>query len=184
MTESPLTSSSSQRSGMIPYPPRIVVLDGFTMNPGDLSWEALSTLGDVVRYDRSLPSEVVPRTRGFHIAVTNKESFDRGAMEQLPDLRMIAITATGHDRIDIPAARETGITVCNVPAYSTESVAEHVFALLLAVARRAEWHDRLVRQGDWIRCPDFCFYAAPQHEWAGQSLGVVGWGQIGQHVGQ
>ncbi|MCC7491869.1 MAG: D-2-hydroxyacid dehydrogenase [Fimbriimonadaceae bacterium] len=164
--------------------PRIVVLDGQTLNPGDCPWDDLAQLGDLAVYPRTAPADTVPRLAGARVAVTNKVAFDAATLAALPELRCIAVTATGYNIIDTAAAAARGVVVCNVPTYSTDSVAQFVMALLLDLALRVGHHDRLVQGGDWQRCPDFSFSAGPLVELAGLTLGVVGWGRIGKRVGE
>lgn len=162
--------------------PRIVVLDGHTMNPGDLSWDALMALGDVAVHPRTPPQDLPERARDAEILLTNKVVLDRAALEQLPRLRYIGVTATGYNVVDLPAARERGIVVTNVPAYSTASVVQATFALLFELTHRAGHHARAVREGRWTACPDFSFTDFPLIELAGKRLGIVGFGNIGQAV--
>ena len=152
------------------------------MNPGDLGWEPLLALGECAIHERTPPGLTVERLRGAGIAVTNKVVLDRAVIAALPDLRYIGVTATGHNVVDIPAARERGIVVTNVPAYSTESVAQMTFALLLELAARAGHHADAVRAGRWTRNPDFCFFDYPLLELDGRTMGLVGFGRIGQAV--
>jgi len=161
---------------------KIVVLDGFTLNPGDLDWAPLAALGKLEVFERSAPDEVEARCAGAEIALTNKVPFDAERLARLPELRYLGVTATGTNVVDLAAARARGITVTNVPAYSTPSVAEHVFALLLALARRVEGHAALVRGGRWSVSPDFSFWEGELVELAGRRLGVIGCGAIGRAV--
>lgn len=162
---------------------KIVVLDGHALNPGDLDWGPLEALGEVQVYPRSTPEEVPERASGVEVLLlTNKVMLDEETMAQIPGLRYIGITATGTNVVDLAAARQRGIVVTNVPAYSTPSVAEHVFALLLALARRVEGHSDLVRAGRWTAAPDFSFWEGELVELAGRTLGIVGFGAIGRAV--
>ena len=161
---------------------KIVVLDGFTLNPGDLSWDPVAECGELILHDRSSASEVIDRLTNANAALTNKVVIDRATLERLPKLRYIGITATGVNVVDLAAAKERGITVTNVPSYSTDSVAQATFALLLELANRVGHHAQAVREGRWTRCPDFCFWDFPLIELAGLNLGVIGYGQIGQAV--
>lgn len=163
--------------------PRIVVLDGATLNPGDLSWEELAALGELRVYDRTPPERVVERARGAEIVLTNKTRLGREALEALPELRFVAVLATGYDVVDVAAARSRGIPVANVPEYGTESVAQHTFALLLELTNAVGEHARAVREGEWGRSPDFCFWRQPIVELAGRTIGLVGFGRIGRRVG-
>ncbi len=161
---------------------KIVVLDGYTLNPGDLDWAPLAAHGELEVYPRSAPGEVLERTAGAEILLTNKVVLDADRLAQLPDLQYIGVTATGTNVVDLAAARARGIPVTNVPAYSTPSVAEHVFALLLALAKRVEGHSTLVHEGRWSAAPDFSFWEGDLVELAGRRLGLVGFGAIGKAV--
>ncbi|MDE5840362.1 MAG: D-2-hydroxyacid dehydrogenase [Muribaculaceae bacterium] len=161
---------------------RIVVLDGYGMNPGDLSWDGLKKLGDVTVYDRTAPSDVVERSAGADILLTNKTVIDRHIIESLPDLKYIGVLATGYNVVDTAAAREKGITVTNIPAYSTDSVAQMVFSLLLAITNGVEHYTAENRGGRWSRNADFCYWDSPLTELAGKTMGIVGLGNIGSRV--
>ncbi len=161
---------------------QIVLLDGYASNPGDLTWAPLRELGDLTVYDRTTPDQVVERARDAEIIVTNKVTLDRTLLEQLPQLRLICVLATGYNTIDTLAARERGITVCNVPAYSTDSVAQMVFAQILNLTNHVAHYARQTREGRWSRNPDFCYWDTPVHELAGKTLGIVGLGHIGSKV--
>jgi len=161
---------------------KIVVLDGYTLCPGDLSWEPLRALGDVAVYDRTPADQVAARIADASVALTNKTVLTREVMAACPKLRYIGVLATGFNVVDIAAASELGVTVTNVPAYSTQAVAQHAMALLLHSASHVAAYDARVKQGDWVSSPDFCFYAAPTMELAGKTLGVVGFGSIGRAV--
>ncbi len=163
---------------------KIVILDGFTAQPGDLSWQALEELGTLTVYDRTQPHETVARAADADIVLTNKVVISREVMEQLPKLRYIGVLATGYNVVDIQAASQRGITVTNVPAYSTESVAQMVFAHLLTVTNRTEHYAIANREGRWSRNPDFCYWDFPHTELAGKTFGIVGLGNIGQRVAQ
>ena len=160
---------------------KIVVLDGHTLNPGDLSWDALRDLGDVELYDRSDPDEVIPRSQGADAVLVNKVVLSRPAIETLSTLQMISVTATGYNCVDVEAADERGIPVCNVPTYGTRSVAQMAFAHVLEFTQRVAHHDDTVRNaGRWASCPDFCYWDFPLVELEGLTLGIVGLGRIGQ----
>jgi glycerate dehydrogenase len=163
---------------------RIVVLDGHTLNPGDLSWDAVQSMGDAEIFPRSSASEVPERLKGAQATLTNKVPLGRDLLMSLPDLRYIGVTATGYNIVDVAAARERKIIVSNVPAYGTDSVAQTVFALLLELTQRAGHHSEVVRQGKWARCPDFTFQDFPLVELAGLTLGIIGYGRIGHKVAQ
>lgn len=159
---------------------KIVVLDGYTLNPGDLHWDALQTLAECTIYDRSTPEEVVERAQGHEIVISNKVAITREMIEQLPQLKFIAVTATGYNIIDTAAAREHGIPVSNVPIYGTRSVAQMVFAHVLNLTQRVAEHAAGVRQGRWAASDDFCYWDYPLIELDGLTLGIIGYGRIGQ----
>ena len=163
---------------------KIVILDGYSANPGDLSWKELETMGELVVYDRTAPAETVARAQEADIVLTNKVVLGKKEIDQLPHLKYIGVLATGYNVVDIPAARERGIIVTNVPAYSTESVAQMVFAHLLNVTNRTEHYAQQNRQGRWTQNPDFCYWDLPHMELAGKTFGIVGLGNIGQRVAQ
>jgi glycerate dehydrogenase len=163
---------------------KIVILDGFTANPGDLSWQALEELGTLTVYDRTQPEKTVARAADADVVLTNKVVFSREVIAQLPRLKYIGVLATGYNVVDIAAARERGIIVTNVPAYSTESVAQMVFAHLLTVTNRTEHYACENRKGRWTANPDFCYWDFPHQELAGKTFGIVGLGNIGQRVAQ
>ena len=158
---------------------QIIVLDGHTLNPGDNPWDPVAALGDLTVYDRTPIDRVVERAGRAEIVLTNKTPLDAPVLAALPALRFISVLATGFNVVDVAAARRQGIAVSNVPEYGTNSVAQHVMALLLALVQRPERHDRLVRQGQWQRSADFCFWDAPLVELAGKRMGIVGFGRIG-----
>jgi glycerate dehydrogenase len=162
---------------------RIVVLDGQTVNPGDLPWEGLAALGELEVHARTSPAEIVPRALGAAVVVTNKTLLDAATLAKLPGLRGISVLATGHNVVDGAAARALGLPVCNVPAYSTASVAEHAVALLLELTHHVGIHARAVREGEWSSASDFTFWNEPLVELAGRTLGIVGYGAVGQRVG-
>jgi len=163
---------------------KIVVLDGHTLNPGDLSWAGLEALGDCTVHDRT-PAEAVPeRVHGTPIVLTNKTVLGRACMEQLPDLRYIGVLATGYNVVDVGCAAERGIVVTNVPTYGTESVAQMVFALLLELCHHVQSHSTAVHGGKWSSASDFCFWDHPLVELSGKTMGIVGFGRIGRQVGR
>ncbi|MGN0774900.1 MAG: D-2-hydroxyacid dehydrogenase [Candidatus Ventricola sp.] len=161
---------------------KIVVLDGYTLCPGDLSMDALSQLGEVTFYDRTPQADIARRIGDAPVVLTNKARITREVMDACPQMRYIGVLATGYNVVDLPAAKERGIVVTNVPAYSTQAVAQHTMALLLASMSRVSEYDARVKQGAWSASPDFCFYAGPMEEIAGKTLGIVGFGHIGQAV--
>ena len=163
---------------------KIVILDGYTANPGDLSWEGLKEWGEVTVYDRTKPSETVARAAEAEVVLTNKVIIGREEMAQLPHLQYIGVLATGYNVVDLEAAHERGIFVTNVPAYSTESVAQMVFAHLLAVTNHTERYAMENRQGRWSSSRDFCYYNESIVELSGKTFGVVGLGNIGRRVAQ
>jgi len=163
---------------------RIVVLDGHTLNPGDLSWETLKPLGEFVVYDRTPPGQVVPRSASAEIVLTNKTVLDRETILSLAALRYIGVLATGYNVVDVDAARARGIVVTNVPAYSTRSVAQLTFALLFELTLHVGHHSRVVHEGKWTHSPDFCFWDYPLVELEGLTMGIVGFGRIGQAVSE
>jgi glycerate dehydrogenase len=161
---------------------KIVVLDGHTLNPGDLGWDGLEALGECTVYERTPPAEVVARSRGVEIVLTNKTVIDRQVMEALPELRYVGVLATGYDVVDVRSAADRGITVTNVPSYGTESVAQAVFALLLELVSHVGLHAASVREGNWARAEDFCYWEKPITELGGLTMGIVGYGAIGRAV--
>ena len=162
----------------------IVVLDGFTLNPGDLSWEELRSLGHSEIYDRTPPEGVLARAVNAEILLTNKTDITREHIEHVPKLKYIGVLATGTNVVDLAAARARNILVTNVPAYGTNSVAQTTLALLLELTQHAGWHSETVRVGCWSRSPDWCYWDKPLIELDGLIMGVVGFGRIGQAVGQ
>lgn len=160
----------------------ITVLDGYGLNPGDLSWEALEKLGDVKIYDRTLPSEVLEHAKDNEILITNKTVLNAEIISTLPKLRYIGVLATGYNVVDVEEARKRGIIVTNIPSYSTMSVAQRVFALLLAVTDRTEHYALKNRNGAWANSRDFCWWDTQLTELAGKKLGIIGMGNIGKAV--
>lgn len=161
---------------------KIVVLDGYALNPGDLSWENLEKLGDCAIYDRTAPEDVLLRAKGAGAIITNKVVISKSLMKSLPQLKYIGVTATGYNVVDVTAAKECGIVVTNIPAYSTESVAQMVFSHILNISSRVELHANSVKDGNWESNPDFAYWKTPQVELAGKTIGIVGFGRIGQKV--
>jgi glycerate dehydrogenase len=159
--------------------PTITILDGYTLNPGDLSWSAIEALGRCAIYDRTAPDEIIPRAQQSDAVLINKVEMGRRVITALPRLRYIGVMATGYDEVDLAAANERGITVTNAPSYSTESVAQFVFAHLLNLVQPVALHADAVRRGRWSQAPDWCFWDAPLIELAGLTMGIVGCGQIG-----
>ena len=163
---------------------KIVILDGYSANPGDLSWKELEQMGEVTVYDRTSPSETIQRAADADIVLTNKVVLDREKIAQLPRLKYIGVLATGYNVVDIEAAHQRGVIVTNVPAYSTESVAQMVFAHLLTVTNRTEHYAIQNRKGRWSSNPDFCYWDFPHMELAEKTFGIVGLGNIGQRVAE
>ena len=161
---------------------KIVILDGYTANPGDLSWKALEEMGALTVYERTKPEETIDRAKDAEVVLTNKVLLKRQEIEQLPKLRYIGVLATGYNVVDLEAAREHGIIVTNVPAYSTLSVAQMVFSHLLTVTNHTEHYARQNREGKWTASPDFSYMDMPVTELAGKTFGIVGLGNIGQRV--
>ncbi len=163
---------------------KIVILDAYTANPGDLSWEPLKEIGELIVFDRTMPEETVARAAEAEIVLTNKVILGLKEMEQLPHLKYIGVLGTGYNVVDVDAAHQCGIVVTNVPAYSTESVAQMVFAHLLTVTNRTEHYARQNREGRWTNNPDFCYWDTPLPELYGKTFGIVGLGNIGRRVAQ
>lgn len=164
---------------------KLVILDGYAENPGDLSWDALKTLVDEYEvYEITEPKRVLERSLDADILVTNKTPITRELIEKLPKLKYIAVLATGFNIIDCKAARERGITVSNIPAYSTDGVAQLVFAFLLELTNRVALHSESVKNGEWQNSPHFCYWKSPLVELAGKTFGIVGFGKIGSAVAE
>lgn len=161
---------------------QIVIVDGKPMNPGDLSWQPITRLGDVDIHDHTPSHSLIERCRQADIVITNKVAFSRAVLQALPKLRYIGVSATGVDNVDVRAANELGVTVSNVPYYATDSTAQHTLALLLELTNQTGVHDTKVKQGDWQRSEHFCFYNKRLTELAGKTLGLVGFGAIGRKV--
>jgi glycerate dehydrogenase len=163
---------------------QIVVLDGYALNPGDNPWDAIEKLGDLRVHDRTAEDQIVARAREAEIVLTNKTPLTAETLRQLPQLKFISVLATGYNIVDVQAAAAHGIPVSNVPEYGTDSVAQHVFAVLLHFCHHATRHDQLIREGHWQQCGDFSFWDTPLLELAGKQIGIVGFGRIGQRVGE
>lgn len=163
---------------------KIVVLDGYAANPGDLSWDGIAQFGKLTVYERTAPEQLLSRMADAEVVFLNKTPISRAAIAACPKLRMIGVLATGYNVVDVAAAREHGIDVCNIPAYSTASVAQMTFALLLEICHRVGAHSDACHNGQWEHCPDFCFWNYPLTELAGKTMGIVGYGKIGQAVGR
>ncbi len=160
----------------------IVILDGYASNPGDLDWSALEKLGNVTVYPRTNDEEKIERAKDADIVLINKVQMDAPTLDQLPKLKYIGVQATGYNVVDIEAAKQRGIIVTNIPAYSTDSVAQMTFALIFSITNRAEYYAEENRKGRWAHNPDFCFWDSPLMEIAGKNLGIMGLGNIGRKV--
>ena len=163
---------------------KLVVLDGETSNPGDLDWSELEARGPLTIYPRTADSEILQHAENAEVLFTNKVPISSEVLEKLPCLKLLCLTSTGTNIADLDACRKKNIPVCNVPAYSTASVSELVLALVMAWSRSAETHASATREGAWARCPDFSFHLTPQKELAGKTMGIIGFGSIGQAVGR
>jgi len=165
----------------------IVVLDGYTENPGDLSWASLQKLGKLTVYDRTPvddPAEIIRRIGDAEIAITNKTPISREVLEGCPSLRCICLLATGYNVVNCDAAKEQGIPVCNVPSYGTAAVGQFAIAMLLEICHQTAYHSRTVHDGQWSTCPDWCYWDTPQIELDGKTMGIIGFGRIGQRTGR
>lgn len=160
----------------------IVVIDGYTLNPGDLSWHTIEALGTLTVYERTPVDQIVERCKAADIVLTNKVPFSKETLQALEHLQLISVTATGYNIIDTNTAKEKNITVCNVPDYGTDSVAQHTFALLLELVNGIGTNSLSVKQGDWVKCQDFAYSKTPLIELAGKTIGIVGFGNIGQQT--
>jgi len=162
---------------------KIVILDGYTLNPGDLSWEGLEKLGELTVYDRTSADKVLERAQGAEIIFTNKTPLGEDILAQLPDLKFIGVLATGFNIINTDVAKKNGVIVSNVPGYGTPSVVQLTFALLLELTLHVQRHSDSVRDGKWARSADFCFWDYPLIELADKTIGIIGFGSIGEKVG-
>lgn len=165
---------------------KIVNLDGYTTNPGDLSWDFLKKYSDdVTVYERTLPNEVLNRAKGAGILIINKTVLGADMLKELaPELKYIGLQSTGYNVVDLETATKLGITVCNIPSYSTNAVAQQVFAFILHFTNKVELHSESVHKGDWCRCPDFCYTLSPLSELDGKTIGIIGFGSIGRRVAE
>lgn len=159
---------------------KIIVLDGYGLNPGDLSWSGMESLGELTVYDRTSPSELLERSAGAEVLITNKTLITAEDMASLPQLKYIGVLATGYNVVDIDAAKSRGIVVTNIPAYSTSSVAQMVFAHILNITQRVGYYADENKQGRWTNSADFCYWDTPLMELDGKRMGIVGFGNIGQ----
>lgn len=162
---------------------KIVVLDGYTENPGDLSWDTLGRLGELTVYDRTPQDQVIERIGNAEIVLVNKVQMTKEIIEQTTSVKYIGVLATGYNVVDVDAAKAKGITVTNIPTYGTDGVAQYAIALLLELCHRIGDHSNTVSAGDWTNNPDWCYWNSPQMELAGKTLGIIGYGRIGQKVG-
>ena len=164
---------------------KIVILDSNALNPGDMSWDQIRAFGNVTTYPRTQgKEEIVARIADAEIVLLNKVPIDDEILERCPTVKLICCLSTGYNVVDIHAARARNIPVCNVPAYSTAAVSQFTFALLLELCHRIGHHDKTVHDGKWAACPDFCYWDTPQMELAGKTMGIIGFGRIGQAVGR
>lgn len=161
---------------------KIVNLDGYTTNPGDLSWDWLEKYGDYTIYDRTAQDEVIERSKDADILIINKTVITADMLDQMPKLKYIGLQSTGYNVVDCKAARERNIVVSNIPAYSTNAVAQLVFSFILQTTNKVSLHSNAVFDGEWCKCPDFCFWKAPLYELDGKTIGIIGFGSIGQRV--
>ena len=164
---------------------KIVILDGYALNPGDLDYDCYRRFGEVTAYDRTgSEAEAIERIGDSEIVIINKTPITESLLAACPNIRLICVQATGYNVVDCEAARRRGIPVCNVPSYGTAAVAQFTMALLLEICHRVGYHDTLVHEGEWVRSENFCFWRTPQMELAGKTLGIIGFGRIGQAVGR
>lgn len=165
---------------------KIVNLDGYTTNPGDLSWDFLKKYSDdITIYERTSPEEVVERAKGAEILIINKTVLTEKELKALsPELKYIGLQSTGYNVVDLKTATELGITVCNIPSYSTNAVAQQVFAFILHFANQVDLHSQSVHSGEWCTCPDFCYWKSPLSELDGKTIGIIGFGSIGAKVAE
>lgn len=159
---------------------KIVVLDGYTLNPGDLSWEPLAELGSLTIYDRTPEDKILTRIGDAEIVFTNKTPLNKEILNKIPTVKFIGVLATGYNVIDIAAAKEAGIVVANIPTYGTNAVAQYVFAMLLEICHHVWAHSEEVKNGAWSRSSDFCFWSYPLIELTGKTMGIIGYGRIGK----
>lgn len=163
---------------------KIVILDGYTENPGDLSWGGFEKLGEVTVYDRTPREKIVERIGNAEAVIVNKTPMDKDTLEACPTIKYIGVLATGYNVVDVNTAKEKGIAVCNIPAYGTQAVAQFAIALLLEVCHHVAHHDQAVHEGRWENNVDWCFWEYPLIELAGKTMGIIGFGRIGQASGR
>ncbi|MEJ6981342.1 D-2-hydroxyacid dehydrogenase [Pedobacter sp. P351] len=163
---------------------KIVVVDAYTLNPGDMSWDLIGSFAEIEIFERTSKTELIERCINADIVLTNKVPFDKETLNQLPNLKLIAVTATGYNIIDTDAASNRGICVCNVPDYGTDSVAQHSFAFILELVNQVGLHSASVHKGQWVTSPDFSYSLSPLTELKGKSIGLVGFGNIGRKTAE
>lgn len=163
---------------------KIVVLDGYTLNPGDISWDGLHAFGEVTVYDRTPAAEVIARIGDAEIVYTNKTVLSADVLAACPNIKFIGVLATGYNVVDVAAAKAQGIPVCNVPTYGTDAVGQFSIAMLLEICHHVAHHSDAVHDGKWTNCQDFCFWDYPLIELAGKTMGIIGFGRIGQSTGR
>ena len=163
---------------------KLTVLDGAALNPGDLSWAPIARFGEFTVYDNITPEQTIACVADSDIVLLNKVVLDEAVFAACPNLKLVCVLATGYNVVDVKAARAHGVTVCNIPAYSTASVAQMTFALLLEICMHVGEHDQACHSGQWESCPNFCFWNTPLIELAGKTMGIIGYGTIGQAVGR
>ena len=166
---------------------KIVILDGYTENPGDLSWAGFEALGELTVYDRTPigePDEIARRIGDAEIVITNKTPLTKYVLDRCKKMQYVGVLATGYNVVDVASCKEKGIVVTNIPTYGTDAVAQFAFALLLELCHHVQHHSDAVHEGRWASCPDFCFWDYPLIELAGKTIGVIGFGRIGQAVGR
>lgn len=161
---------------------KIVILDGYCLNHGDLSWEKFSSLGEIVLYARTPYDKIVERMGDASVMITNKCTIDKKVLDELKELKYVGVLATGYNNVDVDYARSKGVVVTNIPAYSTESVVQTVFGLITELYSGIGYHNDTVKNGDWERCQDFCYYRTGMHQLFGKTIGIVGAGRIGLRV--
>lgn len=164
--------------------PNIVVLDGYTLNPGDLSWDAVSAFGNLTVYDRTPENKTAERIGNAEIVLTNKTPLTKQIFEQCPNIKYIGVLATGYNVVDVQAAKEKGITVTNIPTYGTTAVAQYAIALLLEICHHVGSHGQSVKNGQWTKSEDFCYWNYPLIELAGKTMGIIGFGRIGKALAE
>lgn len=163
---------------------KIVILDGYSENPGDLSWGGFEELGTLTVYDRTPPNQIIERIGEAEVIITNKTPISKETLAACPQIKYIGVLATGYNVVDVEAAKERGIPVCNIPAYGTEAVGQFAIAMLLEICNRVAHHSGAVHEGRWQNCSDFCFWDYPLIELAGKTMGVIGFGRIGRATGK